>query len=110
MATAESCTGGAIAASITSVPGSSAIFKGSVVAYDNQIKQSMLGVSDEALQEHGAVSESVVRQMAAGARERLGVDYAVATSGVAGPGGGSIEKPVGTVWIALSGPRGVESN
>jgi len=109
MATAESCTGGAIAASITSVPGSSAIFKGSVVAYDNQIKQSMLGVSDEALQEHGAVSESVVRQMAAGARERLGVDYAVATSGVAGPGGGSIEKPVGTVWIALSGPRGVES-
>jgi nicotinamide-nucleotide amidase len=109
LATAESCTGGAIAASITAVPGSSAMFLGSVVAYDNRIKQSLLGVSEEALESHGAVSEAVVRQMAEGAKNRLGTDYALATSGVAGPSGGSIEKPVGTVWMALAGPNGVES-
>ena len=109
LATAESCTGGAIAASITAVPGSSAMFLGSVVAYDNRIKQSLLGVSEEALESHGAVSEAVVRQMAEGAKKRLGTDYALATSGVAGPSGGSIEKPVGTVWMALAGPNGVES-
>jgi nicotinamide-nucleotide amidase len=109
LATAESCTGGAIASSITAVPGSSAMFLGAVVAYDNRIKQEFLGVSRDALEEHGAVSEAVVRQMAQGARERLGTDYAVATSGVAGPTGGSIDKPVGTVWIALAGPGGVEA-
>ena len=109
LATAESCTGGAIASSITAVPGSSAMFLGAVVAYDNRIKQEVLGVSRDALEEHGAVSEAVVSQMAQGARERLGTDYAVATSGVAGPTGGSIDKPVGTVWIALAGPGGVEA-
>ena len=77
LATAESCTGGAIAASITAVPGSSAMFLGSVVAYDNRIKQSLLGVSEAALEAHGAVSEAVVRQMAEGAKERLGTDYAI---------------------------------
>jgi nicotinamide-nucleotide amidase len=109
LATAESCTGGAIASSITSVPGSSAMFMGSVVAYDNRVKQEMLGVSSVSLEEHGAVSEEVVVQMAQGARKRLRTDYAVATSGVAGPSGGTEEKPVGTVWIALAGPSGVEA-
>ncbi len=109
LATAESCTGGAIASSITSVPGSSAMFMGSVVAYDNRVKQEMLGVSSVSLAEHGAVSEEVVVQMAQGARKRLRTDYAVATSGVAGPSGGTEEKPVGTVWIALAGPSGVEA-
>ncbi|MBV42752.1 MAG: competence/damage-inducible protein A [Crocinitomicaceae bacterium] len=109
LATAESCTGGAIASSITAVPGSSAIFIGSVVAYDNRIKQELLGVSSNALDVDGAVSEAVVCQMAKGARELLGTDYAVATSGVAGPSGGSVDKPVGTVWIALAGREGVEA-
>ena len=109
LATAESCTGGAIASSITAVPGSSAIFIGSVVAYDNRIKQELLGVSSDALDVDGAVSEAVVCQMAKGARELLGTDYAVATSGVAGPSGGSVNKPVGTVWIALAGREGVEA-
>jgi PncC family amidohydrolase len=98
---AESCTGGAIAASITAVPGSSAMFMGSLVAYDNQVKQSMLGVFPETLADHGAVSEAVVRQMARGVKERMGTDYAIATSGIAGPSGGSKEKPVGTVWMVL---------
>ena len=109
LSTAESCTGGAIAASITTVPGSSKVFKGSVVAYDNHVKETMLGVSSVVLLEHGAVSEAVVCQMALGVKERMGTDYAVATSGVAGPDGGTKEKPVGTVWIALAGPKGVES-
>lgn len=106
---AESCTGGAIAASITAVPGSSAMFMGSLVAYDNQVKQSMLGVLPETLAECGAVSEAVVRQMALGVKERMGTDYAIATSGIAGPSGGSKEKPVGTVWMALAGPDGTEA-
>ncbi len=103
---AESCTGGNIAHTITLNPGSSAYFKGSVVAYANEIKTSVLGVKQETLQNYGAVSEACVIEMAEGLRAKLNTDYAMATSGVAGPGGGSPEKPVGFVWIAVSGPNG----
>ncbi len=110
LATAESCTGGNIAHQITSIAGSSAIFKGSVVAYANEIKMNILGVSSDVLESHGAVSQEVVEQMAEGAKKALNVDYAVATSGIAGPDGGSDEKPVGTVWIAVAGPLGITSS
>lgn len=102
LATAESCTGGAIAAAITAIPGSSAMFKGGIVAYSNEVKTNVLGVNEETLAAHGAVSEETVLQMAQGARKLLKTDYAVATSGIAGPGGGTPEKPVGTVWMALA--------
>jgi len=105
LASAESCTGGYIAHLITRVSGSSRYYKGSVIAYDNQVKQDQLGVSEDNLNQFGAVSEQVVREMAEGVRRRLGTDYAVATSGIAGPDGGSEEKPVGTVWMAVSGPN-----
>jgi nicotinamide-nucleotide amidase len=101
LVTAESCTGGNIAHLLTTVPGSSAYYKGSVVAYSNEIKQSMLGVSPEALATYGAVSQEVVEQMAKGALERMGGDIAVSVSGIAGPDGGTEEKPVGTVWICV---------
>jgi nicotinamide-nucleotide amidase len=102
VATAESCTGGYIAHLITGVPGSSVYFKGSVVAYANEVKENHLGVNPAAIAEHGAVSEVVVRQMADGVRLKMGTDYALAVSGIAGPDGGTEEKPVGTTWIALS--------
>lgn len=105
VATAESCTGGYIAHLITSVAGSSAYFKGSVVAYANEVKVNVLGVNPEDIAESGAVSEPVVRQMAEGVRRALGTDYAVSTSGIAGPEGGSPEKPVGTVWIGVATPQ-----
>lgn len=101
LVTAESCTGGNIAHLITSVAGSSAYFKGSVVAYSNEVKQDILGVSAESIDKYGAVSQSVVEQMAQGALKRLNADIAVATSGIAGPDGGTEEKPVGTVWICV---------
>lgn len=100
-ATAESCTGGAVASAITGVAGCSDVMLGGVVAYHNDIKHRVLGVSEEALREDGAVSEAVVCEMVAGVAERFGADCAVATSGVAGPGGGTLEKPVGTVWVAV---------
>jgi len=100
IATAESCTGGLIASMLTEISGSSAVFEGGFVTYSNRMKQQMLGVSEESLTQHGAVSEQVVLEMAAGALRRSGADYAVAVSGVAGPDGGSDAKPVGTVWIA----------
>jgi nicotinamide-nucleotide amidase len=109
MATAESCTGGYIAHLITSIPGSSEYFMGSIVSYSNDVKISQLGVAFDSLEEHGAVSKNVVEQMATGARERLKTDYALATSGIAGPDGGTEEKPVGTTWVALAGPDGVIS-
>jgi len=109
MATAESCTGGYIAHLITSIPGSSEYFMGSIVSYSNDVKISQLGVAFDSLEEHGAVSKNVVEQMATGARERLKTDYALATSGIAGPDGGTEEKPVGTTWVALAGPDGVVS-
>lgn len=102
LSTAESCTGGSIAARITSVAGSSDYFKGSVVAYSNEVKAAMLHVSVETLEKHGAVSEETVIEMAKGAMNALQTDCAVATSGIAGPGGGTKEKPVGTVWIAAA--------
>lgn len=104
LATAESCTGGFIAHSITSESGASNWFKGSVIAYSNDIKVKVLGVDPLAIDNYGAVSEQVVRQMAEGARKTLNTHYAIATSGIAGPDGGSDEKPVGTVWIAVASP------
>jgi nicotinamide-nucleotide amidase len=109
VATAESCTGGSVAARLTSIPGSSAYVIGAVVAYSNTVKEQQLGVRKADLLVHGAVSEPVVRQMAEGVRKRLKSDWALATSGVAGPDGGSEAKPVGTVWIALAGPNGTWS-
>ncbi len=105
LSTAESCTGGNIAHMITSVAGSSAYFLGGVVSYANSVKSEVLGVSAADLERYGAVSEQVVRQMAEGVRRLVGSTYSVATSGIAGPSGGSQEKPVGTVWIAISGPK-----
>ena len=102
VATAESCTGGLIAERFTDVPGSSAYFLGGVVSYSNAAKTALLGVSEELLEAHGAVSEPVVRAMAEGVRERFGSDFGVATSGISGPDGGTAEKPVGLVWIAIA--------
>jgi nicotinamide-nucleotide amidase len=99
---AESCTGGYISHFITSVPGSSVYFKGSVIAYSNDIKESILKVKPETLRDYGAVSEETVKEMAEGIRQKFNTDYAVATSGVAGPGGGTVDKPVGTIWIAIA--------
>ncbi len=103
LSTAESCTGGYIAHKITSLPGSSEYFKGTVVSYANEIKAEVLGVQQSALEASGAVSEPVVREMAAGVKHLMKTDYAIAVSGIAGPGGGSPDKPVGTVWIAVAG-------
>ncbi|OWY26036.1 competence/damage-inducible protein A [Sphingobacteriales bacterium UPWRP_1] len=102
MATAESCTGGLIAHQITSFAGSSRYFKGGVVSYSNELKQALLGVKPETLAQYGAVSEQTVCEMAVGAIEKLQADFAVAVSGIAGPDGGTPEKPVGTVWIAVA--------
>lgn len=101
VATAESCTGGLIASWITAIPGSSAYFKGSVVAYAYETKEQVLGVKPETLQTQGAVSEAVVKEMVAGALSVLDTDYAIAVSGIMGPDGGTPEKPVGTVWVAV---------
>ena len=106
LVTAESCTGGLVADRITDIPGSSEYFLGGVVAYDNRIKVEVLMVAQETLDRHGAVSEATVRAMAEGARRLLGADLAVSVSGVAGPGGGSAEKPVGTTWIGLADRQG----
>ncbi len=106
---AESCTGGYISHLLTRVPGSSDYFKGSLLTYSNDLKQSILDVSESDLISHGAVSKPVVEQMAFKAAEVLGTNYALSTSGIAGPGGGSPEKPVGLVWIGLAGPNGVKS-
>jgi PncC family amidohydrolase len=107
LAVAESCTGGQLAAAITAVPGASSIFLGGIIAYSNEVKIELLGVDWRALEEHGAVSEEVARQMALLARQRCGSELAIATTGVAGPGGGSEAKPVGLVYIAWADERKV---
>jgi nicotinamide-nucleotide amidase len=105
VSTAESCTGGEIAHMITSIPGSSVYYKGSIVAYSNSVKTQLLGVHDYILEKYGAVSEQTVKEMADGSRNLFNTDFAVATSGIAGPDGGTELKPVGTVWIAVSSDK-----
>lgn len=100
LATAESCTAGNLAAAITAIPGSSHYYKGGVVAYANQVKENLLNVNMATIETYGVVSEETVCEMVRGAMETLKTDYAIATSGVAGPGGGTHELPVGTIWIA----------
>ncbi len=109
LSTAESCTGGYIAHLITSIAGSSNYFKGSIVSYDNDVKVNQLKVNSGDIEKYGAVSQQVVEQMAIGGKEVLKTDYCLATSGIAGPQGGTEEKPVGTVWIAIATPTGVKS-
>ena len=109
LAVAESCTGGLVGARLTDIPGSSDVFVGGVIAYDNAVKQELLAVPERLLAEHGAVSEPVVRAMADGAARRFGVNAAIAVTGIAGPGGGSEEKPVGTVWLGCLVHGRVES-
>jgi nicotinamide-nucleotide amidase len=106
---AESCTGGMLAARITDIPGSSAYFAGGVVAYANRVKENVLGVPAGELNQFGAVSSQVARSMARGVRRLLKTDFGLAVTGVAGPGGGTAEKPVGLVHVALEGPRGIRN-
>ncbi len=109
LAVAESCTGGLIAAACTDLPGSSAWFECGLVSYSNRAKQALLGVPQALLDAHGAVSEPVVLAMAEGLLRRAPVQHAIAVSGIAGPGGGTAQKPVGSVWIAWAGPYGSEA-
>lgn len=109
ISTAESCTGGMIASLLTSVPGSSEYFLGSVVSYANSVKNAVLGVSESIIARHGAVSGECVAEMAQGVRKLTGSDFSIATSGIAGPGGGSTDKPVGLVWIGVSSQKGTET-
>ncbi len=110
VATAESCTGGLIAHLISSIPGASLYFKGSIVSYSNEVKTNLLGVTTEVLETFGAVSEQTVIKMATEVRKKLNTDYGVAVSGIMGPDGGTVDKPVGTVWIAIATPKDVQVN
>jgi nicotinamide-nucleotide amidase len=109
LAVAESCTAGMLGARFTDEAGSSGFFRGGFLVYADEVKRDQLGVSEDILKQHGAVSEQVVRAMASGCREKMGTDFALAVSGISGPGGGSEEKPVGTTWIAVAGPGGVHA-
>ena len=106
IATAESCTGGLIAKRITDVAGASAVYMGSCVTYANEAKVKLVGVSEETLKAHGAVSEQTAAEMARGVREALGTDIGISTTGIAGPGGGTPEKPVGTIYVGISSKLG----
>ncbi len=106
LATAESCTGGLLGDRITGVPGSSAYYLGGVIAYANDVKEHIIGVLKETMIEHGAVSEETAVEMARGVRKVMHADYGLSVTGIAGPGGGSAEKPVGLTWVAVSGPEG----
>jgi nicotinamide-nucleotide amidase len=108
IATAESCTGGLLAARLTELPGSSEYVRGGIMAYSNDAKVAQAGVPAETIERHGAVSAEIARALAAGARERLGADVGVGVTGIAGPGGGSEQKPVGLVWLSVAGPAGAE--
>lgn len=110
IATAESCTGGLIGAALTDVPGASAVYLGGVISYANEVKIGLLGVDADTLAQNGAVSSPVAAMMAQGARAATGADVAVSTTGIAGPGGGTPEKPVGTVWVGVATPSGVETH
>jgi len=101
ISTAESCTGGAIASLITSVPGSSAYYQGSIVSYSYDIKETLLNVKKETLEKYGAVSEETVKEMLSGLLDQMKTDFGIAVSGIMGPDGGTAEKPVGTVWVAV---------
>ena len=105
-ATAESCTGGGVGHAITAVPGSSAVFRGGIISYDNSVKHGVLGVPEEVLATKGAVSSECAAAMAEGARRLLKTDLAVSITGIAGPGGGSVEKPVGLVWFGVASKSG----
>ena len=107
--TAESCTGGYVSHLITSIPGSSEYYLGSVIPYAYELKTSLLDISTDMLNTYGAVSEEVVTAMAEGVRKKLGVTWSIATSGIAGPGGATPQKPVGTIWIACAGPHGTKA-
>ena len=109
VAVAESCTGGGLGAALAAVPGASEVFLGGVIAYANRVKQQVLGVPEALLETHGAVSDPVAEAMAEGARRLTGADWGLAITGVAGPGGGSEQKPVGLVHIAVAGPQGCSS-
>ena len=102
LSVAESCTGGMLSHLITAVPGASKVFYGGIISYDNSVKENVLGVEKNVLEEYGAVSKECVEQMAIGARKALNTTYAIATSGIAGPSGGTPDKPVGTVWIGFA--------
>ena len=108
VATAESCTGGLIGDTLTSVPGSSAYYEGGVISYSNALKQRFLGVTATTLEQYGAVSEETVREMATGIRDTAGVDIGIATTGIAGPSGGTPDKPIGLVYIGLADCDGVK--
>ncbi|WP_027396296.1 CinA family protein [Anaerovibrio lipolyticus] len=107
IACAESCTGGLLTSRLTDVAGSSAYVLGSIVSYTNEVKMSHLGVKEYTLKQFGAVSEQTAQEMSSGVRGRIGADIGVGITGIAGPGGGSVEKPVGLVYISIAGPKGV---
>ena len=106
----RSCTGGLLSSSLTSISGSSQVFQGSIVSYSNELKNSLLNISEEKLTKYGAVSEEVCEAMAINVKEKLGADWAIAISGIAGPNGGSQDKPVGLVYISISGPNNFITN